>query len=347
MPSTNAFIDPSALSQFDSPPSTPAASDYNDVGPSRKRQRTETSSEERKEARAHRNRIAAQNSRDRRKAQFSYLERRVAELEEENRQLRAGMSMPVPVPVTIAPPAAVAPVVPSRAEEQERERQRKENEELKERIKTLERGWDAVVKALAAQGLPTGLVPTSEQPKPSSPSPTLAPSSTKKSPSPTITSTPAPTPTNTFSTVFPISPAPSTSSLDFDLDLSPAPSGTPPTIFPAPITASTAPIFALPTPPASLSEQAAFEPTRHSARVATVALATSLQRVGPQQRNLRYLAALALVKAQSLPVATATRQAQLMMQRWKICSGRSSSRRRPLRMRDCLKSRSAALPRRR
>ena len=52
--------------------------------PPRKRSRSEVTAEERKEARAHRNRIAAQNSRDRRKAQFSYLERRVAELEEEH-----------------------------------------------------------------------------------------------------------------------------------------------------------------------------------------------------------------------------------------------------------------------
>jgi len=66
--------------------------------PSRKRPRTESASEDRKEARAHRNRIAAQNSRDRRKAQFSYLESRVKDLEEENRRLRAGV-VPAPVPV--------------------------------------------------------------------------------------------------------------------------------------------------------------------------------------------------------------------------------------------------------
>ncbi|KAJ3778223.1 hypothetical protein FB446DRAFT_796798 [Lentinula raphanica] len=75
---------------------------------------TEQSSEEGKEARAHRNRIPAQNSRDLRKAQSSYLEQRVAELEEENRQLRAGMglspvaSSPAPVlglPTGLAPSA--------------------------------------------------------------------------------------------------------------------------------------------------------------------------------------------------------------------------------------------------
>ena len=45
---------------------------------------------------AHRNRIAAQNSHEKRKARFSYQERRVAELEEENRKLRAGGLVPPP-----------------------------------------------------------------------------------------------------------------------------------------------------------------------------------------------------------------------------------------------------------
>ncbi|TFY73352.1 hypothetical protein EWM64_g10660 [Hericium alpestre] len=62
-------------------------------GPPRKRTRTDLTPEERKEARAHRNRIAAQNSRDKRKAQFATLERRIVELEEENRTLRASMGL--------------------------------------------------------------------------------------------------------------------------------------------------------------------------------------------------------------------------------------------------------------
>ncbi|KAJ7430476.1 hypothetical protein B0H11DRAFT_2135729 [Mycena galericulata] len=103
-----------------------------------KRPHTTSSSVERKEARAHRNRIAAQNSRDRRKAQFSYLERRVSELEEENRRLRAGLF------------AAPAQQDPRKAEEPECEQAKsRENEELRERIKTLEKGWDVVTKALA------------------------------------------------------------------------------------------------------------------------------------------------------------------------------------------------------
>ncbi|KAF7321719.1 BZIP domain-containing protein [Mycena kentingensis (nom. inval.)] len=172
--------------------SSPA--DSSEPGPSRKRQRTAASSEERKEARAHRNRIAAQNSRDRRKAQFSHLERRVAELEEENRQLRAGLVAPPPAP------------------QSDRDR---ENEELRERIRTLEKGWDAVMKALAAQGLPTSTTNNTTAPAPTAPvvaapEPTLTPDVVVKQ-SPQIDAFPE--------TTFPLSPAPTVSSLDFDLDL--------------------------------------------------------------------------------------------------------------------------------
>lgn len=157
------------------PSPTPSTSDC----PARKRSRSEVTPEERKEARAHRNRIAAQNSRDRRKAQFSYLEQRVAELEEENRQLRAGRGI-----------TALPPQDEKKAEERERDIAReKENQELRERIKTLENGWDAVVKALAASGLPLNV------PTPSIP--ITAPSCTLPIASPTT---------------YPLSPAPSTPS---------------------------------------------------------------------------------------------------------------------------------------
>ncbi|KAJ4483815.1 hypothetical protein J3R30DRAFT_1837561 [Lentinula aciculospora] len=186
-----SFVNPASLSL----PSTSddmSSSPEPQPGPSRKRPRTEQSSEERKEARAHRNRIAAQNSRDRRKAQFSHLERRVAELEEENRQLRAGITMtptvqpPTPVLVASAPLKSSA--------DQARDR---ENEELKERIRTLEKGWDAVVKALAAQGLPTGIAPSSNTDSLSSivpaSSPITAPISPSSSSSATFSSTSAST----------------------------------------------------------------------------------------------------------------------------------------------------------
>ncbi|KAH9948933.1 hypothetical protein B0H21DRAFT_843272 [Amylocystis lapponica] len=196
---------PSPAESSESP--TSSSADLHPCGPPRKRARGETTVEERREARAHRNRIAAQNSRDRRKAQFVFLESRVAELEEENRQLRAGMGL-----------AGLRRAEDSKTEEHERDRAReKENEELKARIKTLETGWDAVVKALAASGLPLSL-----------PSPISAtPSTSIPPPDPSASSQP---PTTTFpvlippSPVFPLSPAASHSSsslsplFDFDLD---------------------------------------------------------------------------------------------------------------------------------
>ncbi|KAF9264178.1 hypothetical protein L218DRAFT_943990 [Marasmius fiardii PR-910] len=167
------------------------------AGPSRKRPRSEVSSEERKEARAHRNRIAAQNSRDRRKAQFAYLERRVAELEDENKRLRAGL-----------PPA-----------DPQQDAKDRENQELRARIATLERGLEAVVKAFAVQGLPSSVPPTDVSPAVKSsetppsysaetPTPVLTPSSSTSISPPSSTGSPAPE-------SLPISPAPSHASLDF------------------------------------------------------------------------------------------------------------------------------------
>lgn len=171
--SSPSYVDPSSLSlpspasdasspihvastsSTDTPASTaPSASTSQ---PPRKRQRTDTSPEEKREARAHRNRIAAQNSRDRRKLQFSHLEESVRLLKEENEQLRA---------------------------ELQRERERrdnaekdKENAELKERVKSLEQGWEAVVKALQSQGLPSSFF-TSQSPSHSSPEPKPDPPAT-------------------------------------------------------------------------------------------------------------------------------------------------------------------------
>ncbi|KAJ7877575.1 hypothetical protein B0H14DRAFT_3130188 [Mycena olivaceomarginata] len=129
------------LSSWSLPPSD-GAPDSATLGPKRPR----TASVERKEARAHRNRIAAQNSRDRRKAQFCWLERRVSELEEENRRLRAGF--------------LVAPAQPDSPGAEELQ---KENAELRERIKTLENGWAAVLTALAG-GLSTRKAPSASAP---------------------------------------------------------------------------------------------------------------------------------------------------------------------------------------
>ncbi|TFK21893.1 hypothetical protein FA15DRAFT_696067 [Coprinopsis marcescibilis] len=244
-----SFVTDSPSPSYNSPSPSPSTSSIalpstsSSGQPPRKRSRSEMSSEERKEARAHRNRIAAQHSRDRRKAQFSWLERRVAELEEENRRLRAGLPSTSPSAVAPPPPGLHIPVlsnvvsallpsqiIPIHSQEEDhrisrdRERER-ENEELKQRIKTLEQGWDAVVKALAAQGLPTGLTSTSTATAPANPPPQQAQISTSK-PSPVSSSstvTPPPTVTATnFVTGFP-SPAPSHSS-DFFETSSPSPS---------------------------------------------------------------------------------------------------------------------------
>ncbi|KAF9467421.1 hypothetical protein BDZ94DRAFT_1318833 [Collybia nuda] len=207
----HTFIDPSSLSHS-SPSPAPESEAGSSTSGSRKRPRTEASSEDRKEARAHRNRIAAQNSRDRRKAQFSYLERRVAELEDENRVLRAGMNGPPVVPSpTFVPNTLATQAEEERKRREARERER-ENEELKERIKTLERGWDAVMKALAAQGLPLA----TSAPSPSTPTPSIPASKPISSPTP-------PTSSALSAPIYPISPAPSPASLDFSPSEQPEP----------------------------------------------------------------------------------------------------------------------------
>jgi hypothetical protein len=275
------FIDPSSLSASPSPaPSDPSSSNP------RKRTRTDIPSEDRKEARAHRNRIAAQNSRDRRKAQFSYLERRVLELEEENRALRAGMALPPPVSAQIPPP------LPIKAEE-ERQRQQ-ENEELKERIKSLEKGWDVVMKALTAQGLSMAANPT--------PSSSTLP--------PTSTSTSAPT--------FPISPASSHASLDYDP--SPTPQHAPLTPSPQPNT------------PSDHESEQKHESTRHLARVATIGQSQpmSLQRVASTLTSISTSHSFSLPPLKAIaplpPAAMLNRHRQSTKLLWKISSERSSPR---------------------
>ncbi|KAF9441365.1 hypothetical protein P691DRAFT_812927 [Macrolepiota fuliginosa MF-IS2] len=237
-------------------PSTP------EPGPPRKRSRSEMSSEERKEARAHRNRIAAQNSRDRRKAQFSYFERRVTELEDENRQLRISIGLLSQGQPTSRVPAPIS-VLSQSQEDLARDR---ENAELKERIRTLERGWDAVVKALAAQGLPTGL-------SPSSPTPTQPPAKS------------LPTPTAAFP-----SPAPSHDSLDFDIEI-PAASSTTTTIT-TPVFVPTSSTSRTPSPVTVSEDQSSSSAqqatTRHLARVASTGFNTpaALQRVVLRRSSL-------------------------------------------------------------
>ncbi|KAG7098466.1 hypothetical protein E1B28_000412 [Marasmius oreades] len=248
------------------------------AGPSRKRPRSEVTSEERKEARAHRNRIAAQNSRDRRKAQFTYLERRVTELEDENKRLRAGL-----------PPA-----------DPQQDAKDLENQELRARIVTLERGLEAVVKAFAVQGLPSSIPPTdisssvkSSETTPSSsaepPTPVLTPSLTS---SPSSAGSPEPV-------SFPISPASSHASLDFS--------------------------FAPSLPSASrLSPTPESESTRHLARVATTRVTprVSLQRVNSNSTPLTSTTPKATILS---PISQRHPWTPSMMRQWKLSSMKSST----------------------
>ena len=191
MSSTSPYSSPSPSESSSSTTLRPTSTrdDSSVMEPPRKRARSDLSTEQRREARAHRNRIAAQNSRDKRKAQFAYMEKRMAELEEENQRLRAGMGL-----------SQFTPSAKSVSLERESV-QARENRELKERIKSLESGWSAVIKALQASGLPLNI----QVPAPTSVGSPLPPSTSSASSLPTI-ALPSPT-------VYPLSPATSTSSL--------------------------------------------------------------------------------------------------------------------------------------
>ncbi|KAG8910035.1 hypothetical protein FRC01_006584 [Tulasnella sp. 417] len=126
--------------------------------PSRKRPRTDfQTSEERKEARAERNRIAAQVSRDRRKAEFGDLRDRVAFLERENAALRqqAATSTSLTTPQTSSLGLAQVPAIGTTSHTVEIER---ENRELKERVRVLENALSTLSQnvANALKGVGTG-----------------------------------------------------------------------------------------------------------------------------------------------------------------------------------------------
>jgi hypothetical protein len=122
-------IDPSALSNKRAY-SPSASSSSSETSPARKRPRVSESatSEEKKEARAARNRIAAQESRDRRKREFGELHERVAMLEAENAALREGCSS------GSGPSLSTASVNGN----ERTERLERENAELLERVARLE-----------------------------------------------------------------------------------------------------------------------------------------------------------------------------------------------------------------
>ncbi|KAJ8597462.1 hypothetical protein M405DRAFT_454518 [Rhizopogon salebrosus TDB-379] len=267
-----SFVNPSNLSLPSSSlkrPASPSSSraDSPDAfieEPPRKRPRSGMTPEERKEARAHRNRIAAQNSRDRRKAQFTLLERRVAELEEENRRLRAGVPMSGHTSPSVS--SVSEPEVATIQQEQERERERaeeqreRENLELRERIRTLEMGYETVLKALATQGANASeLASIPTHPETSTRTPTL---------SSTAPATSSPESTTLATLSYPLSPAPTHSTFadsplmfsgdSFDFPLSPAfsLSDLTPADSPAPIGS----------PRETLDLSTIHAPTRHLAR---------------------------------------------------------------------------------
>ena len=99
----------------------------------KRRSRTGLTPEERREARAHRNRIAAQSSRDRKKVQFSELSSRVAELEAENRALKLGVQSSIPQ-------LSDASIV-------------QENAALKVRVQQLELAWQNMAKLIGSMPL--------------------------------------------------------------------------------------------------------------------------------------------------------------------------------------------------
>ncbi|CAK5281779.1 unnamed protein product, partial [Mycena citricolor] len=215
-----------------------------------------------------------------RKAQFSYLERRVTELEEENRQLRAGL-------VSSPPPSELV-----KAQEAERELAKdRENEELRQRIKSLEKGWDTVMKALAAQGLAPTSTATTE------PSGTSAATAVA---SPTeATTTTATSPLSELGPImsFPISPAPSHTSLEFDMS----------------------PSTSFLSSPSLSPKTEQVEITRHLARVASIP-------GGPTPSSMALQRVISNVPSDSTvqTKSSVLRNQRLTTQQWRTFSGKSS-----------------------
>ncbi|KAF8325275.1 uncharacterized protein EI90DRAFT_2186673 [Cantharellus anzutake] len=154
-------IDPASLS-YPAPDSSTASSSQSPAPPSpgqsRKRQRLSepTASEEKKVARAERNRIAAQESRDRRKKEFADLHKRVAELEAENAALRQSTQG-----------AVIGNERTTRSEQ--------ENAELLERVARLEAALTSIMPLISGSrsSTSTPVTPTSEVTAPPAPTPSL------------------------------------------------------------------------------------------------------------------------------------------------------------------------------
>lgn len=109
----------------------------------KRRPRGSMTAEERREARAHRNRLAAQSSRDRKKAQFELIAQKVAELEEENRSLRLDIGRSSLSSLGSSSTTAVTDSAVSQ-----------ENAELRARIKQLEQAWQNMSRILGSVSIP-------------------------------------------------------------------------------------------------------------------------------------------------------------------------------------------------
>ena len=246
--------------------SRPAPTSNEDSPAPRKRSRTEMTAEERKEARAHRNRIAAQNSRDKRKAQYSALEARIGQLEAENRALRAGIPHSHAITIDSAE---------QRAADAAREA---ETHALRERVRTLETAWDTIIRTLQTQGVMAGLptLPPSLPVRTSTP----PPSSTSS-----VLSSPSPSPQHSMTFPVMVSPNPVFSLDDAIFPISPSPS-----IASLPSNTSSPSIFDL-----------THESTCHSARVvSTPSLVVPLQRVDPCKHSKTLKRSLVLAKTRPL-----------------------------------------------
>ncbi|CAG8604318.1 1922_t:CDS:1 [Acaulospora colombiana] len=164
-------------------PSMDSASDYTPervvhTTTTKRRPRGSMTAEERREARAHRNRLAAQSSRDRKKAQFEQLATRLAELEEENRSLRLGLARPTSASSSSS--SLEAGLL-------------QENQDLRARVQQLELAWQNMTKILATMAIPVPLPSSSSAALPAMATTTRPTTNTPISNDPKLPLSPAPT----------------------------------------------------------------------------------------------------------------------------------------------------------
>ncbi|EJU06342.1 hypothetical protein DACRYDRAFT_19535 [Dacryopinax primogenitus] len=132
----------------------------------------DASPEERRAARAQRNRIAAQSSRDRRKQEYSYLRDRISELEQENQLLRAGHFLPQALtsPALSSTSLESTPASTSTSADQWKRDIESENRDLRNKVANLERMFALIAPAAMNSLSPApDAASTSVQPTPVAP----------------------------------------------------------------------------------------------------------------------------------------------------------------------------------